>query len=320
MRESKCVILIIGAGPAGMATALELRKLGVDSIRILEREGEAGGIPRHSFHIGYGIKDLKRVISGPKYAARYRSQLKKVGQSIETEAIVTDWIDEKTVQVTSPKGIERITADKIVIASGARERNRSARLIAGSRTKGIFTTGSLQQLTYLGGAKRSGRAVVVGAEHVSFSAVMTLSHLGLRTSAVVTTGKRHETYWPLLVGAKLLYRFKYYKAVDEIEVIGSKQVEALKFKVGGRETTIPCEYVVFTGNWIPDNELVRKAGLELDSAKSPVIDSEFRTSKSHIFAVGNATLPIKSADTCAVQGKKLAKVLAREVRAGKSSR
>ena len=320
MRESKCDVLIIGAGPAGMATALELRRSGVESIRILERESQAGGIPRHSFHIGYGIKDLKRVISGPAYAERYRNSLTKLGQRIETETIVTDWIDDHTVQTTSPSGLERITAKHIVIASGARERNRSARLIAGSRTRGIFTTGSLQQLTYLGAAKRSGRAVIIGAEHVSFSAVMTLHHLGVKTSAVVTSNSKHDTYWPLLVGARILYRFKYYKAASEITVIGDKQVSAVKFKKNGNEITIPCEYVVFTGNWIPDNELVRKSGLALDETKSPVTDSEFRTSKRHIFAVGNATLPIKSADTCAVQGKKLARIIRDEIKAVPSSR
>jgi thioredoxin reductase len=313
MRESKCEVLIIGAGPAGMATAIELKELGIESIRIIEREVNAGGIPRHSFHIGYGIKDLKRVMSGPNYAKRYRDKLKTLSQSVETESIVTDWIDDKTVQVTSPNGIERIQASRIVIATGARERARNARLIAGSRTRGIFTTGSLQQFTYLGDSKRSGSAVVVGAEHVSFSAVMTLKHLGVKTSAVITTGKKHETYWPLLLGARILYRFKYYKEVSEIEVIGSTQVEGVKFKKGSKAISIPCQFIVFTGNWIPDNELARKAGLSLDESKSPVINNEFRTNKSHIFAVGNATLPIKSADTCAVQGRKLGKIIASEL-------
>jgi thioredoxin reductase len=313
MRESKCEVLIIGAGPAGMATAIELRKRGIESIRILEREVSAGGIPRHSFHIGYGIKDLKRVMSGPNYAKRYRDRLKAVGQIIETNSIVTDWVDEKTVQVTSPNGIERISAEKIVIAAGARERARNARLIAGSRTRGIFTTGSLQQFTYLGDSKRSGSAVVVGAEHVSFSAVMTLKHLGVTTSAVITTGKKHETYWPLILGARILYRFNYYKKASEIEILGDRQVEGVRFKKSGKEISIPCQYIVFTGNWIPDNELARKAGLLLDESKSPVIDGEFRTNKRHIYAVGNATLPIKSADTCALQGRKLGELIASEL-------
>ena len=81
----------------------------------------------------------------------------------------------------------------------------------------------------------------------------------------------------------------------------------------GKEISIPCQYIVFTGNWIPDNELARKAGLLLDESKSPVIDGEFRTNKRHIYAVGNATLPIKSADTCALQGRKLGEIIASEI-------
>jgi NAD(P)H-nitrite reductase large subunit len=87
----------------------------------------------------------------------------------------------------------------------------------------------------------------------------------------------------------------------------------VKFKKGSKAISIPCQFIVFTGNWIPDNELARKAGLSLDESKSPVINNEFRTNKSHIFAVGNATLPIKSADTCAVQGRKLGKIIASEL-------
>lgn len=63
-------VAVVGGGPAGLAAATALRKAGVGKVVVLEREAEPGGIPRHAKHQGFGLRDLHRALSGPRYAAR----------------------------------------------------------------------------------------------------------------------------------------------------------------------------------------------------------------------------------------------------------
>src|SRR5205823_2521647 len=139
-----------------------------------DREASAGGIPRHSDHPGYGIRDLKRCLSGPAYARRLVTTARNAGAEIQTPKMVTGWVGERTVEATSPHGRQHIHAKTIILATGARERPRPARLIPGDRPAGIYTTGQLQNLVHLHHRTPGTRAVIVGAELVSWSAAMTL--------------------------------------------------------------------------------------------------------------------------------------------------
>ena len=123
---------------------------------MLERESAAGGIPRHSDHLGYGIRDLRTVLSGPHYAHRLVAQALSAGADIRTEAMVTGWAGERALEVTSPRGREVIEASAVILATGARERPRPARLIAGDRPAGVYTTGHLQNLVHLHGRASAG--------------------------------------------------------------------------------------------------------------------------------------------------------------------
>ncbi len=96
MKQTKVDVLIIGAGPAGLAAAIELKKQGINTVRVVERENVAGGVPRHSFHPGYGVRDLKRFISGPKYANTYIKKALSAGVEINTNTTATN--------SSSPKG------------------------------------------------------------------------------------------------------------------------------------------------------------------------------------------------------------------------
>lgn len=133
-----------------------------------------GGIPRHSNHPGYGVRDLRRFISGPAYARRLTATARVAGAVLQTSAMVTGWAGERTLEITSPAGRRRLQAGAVVLATGARERPRPARLIPGDRPDGVYTTGQLQNLVHLYHAEIGRRAVVIGAELVSWSAVLTL--------------------------------------------------------------------------------------------------------------------------------------------------
>src|SRR5438309_692884 len=141
-------VLIVGAGPAGLAAAIELRRLGAGRVLVVDRETQAGGIPRHSNHVGFGIRDMRRFLTGPAYAARYVRLAEKYGVDIQTETTITGWQDAAHLTATSPAGLVTIQARAVVLATGCRERPRAARLIPGSRPPGIFTTGGLQNMVY----------------------------------------------------------------------------------------------------------------------------------------------------------------------------
>ena len=155
-------VAVIGAGPAGLAAAAELRAAGAGTVLVIEREAEPGGIPRHADHQGFGLRDLRRVLSGPGYAARCADRASKAGAELLLRTQVTGWTADGALEVTGPAGRSAIAARAIVLAAGCRERPRSARLVAGTRPQGVMTTGTLQQLVYLARERVGTRAVVVG--------------------------------------------------------------------------------------------------------------------------------------------------------------
>jgi NADPH-dependent 2,4-dienoyl-CoA reductase/sulfur reductase-like enzyme len=314
MKQSKVDVLIIGAGPAGLSAAIELKKSGVKEVRVIEREKYAGGIPRHSHHLGYGIRDLKRFLSGPRYANFYVERAKKLGVEISTKTTATDWIDKNTIKLTSPNGLEQVEARAIVLATGARERGRSARAVAGKRPAGIYTTGSLQQATYLENLYIGKRALIVGSEHVSFSAVITLKHGGVKTVAMIDQSSKHQTVFGIPTILKLIYRFKLHTATKLIEIQGDKRVTGALLEKGGKRWVVDVDTIVFTGDWIPDHELARKADIAIDSRyKSPIVGKDHQVAGANIYSIGNLILPIKAADQCALEGRKIAKVIAKRL-------
>lgn len=184
-------VAIVGAGPASLAAPPCPDDL---NVVVLERESEAGGTPRHCDHPGYGIRDFRTFISGPAYARRLTADAVAAGVDIRTDTMVTGWAGDTTLEVTSPQGRERLEARAVILATGARERPRSARLIPGDRGEGVYTTGHLQNIVHLKGGKVGTRAVVIGAELVSYSAVLTLKKAGCATALMTTRHATAESY------------------------------------------------------------------------------------------------------------------------------
>jgi thioredoxin reductase len=299
-------IVIVGGGPAGLAAAIELRRRGDGRVTVIEREREPGGIPRHADHAGFGLLDLRRVLSGPRYARRYAELAGRAGVELVTETMVTGWGPGRRMQLTGPGGRTELEPAVAVLASGCRERPRSARLVPGSRPAGVMTTGTLQQLVYLHGRRVGRRAVVVGAEHVSFSAVATLAHGGASVAALVTEQPRHQSLAAFRVGAAVRYRARVRTRTALTAIHGDPHVEAVELTEldSGRITTVPCDLVVFTADWIPDHELAVMAGCELDpGTRGPRVDAAQRTSTPGVFAAGNVVHPAETADVAALGGR-----------------
>jgi thioredoxin reductase len=299
-------VLVVGGGPAGLGCALELRRRGVAEVVVLDREAQAGGIARHCGHQGFGLRDLHRLMSGPRYARRYVEVARAAGVRVVEEAMVTGWSADGALEVTSPEGREAVRAAAVVLATGCRERPRSARLVPGSRPAGVMTTGQLQQLVELWHERVGTRAVVVGAEHVSFSALLTLARAGTEVVGMVTELPRHQSLEVVRLGASLRYRVPVWTRTTVADILGRTQVEEVELVDldGGAMRRVACDTVVFTGDWIPDHELAVTGGIELDpGTRGPRVDTELRTSRSGVFAAGNLLQGAEPADVAALSGR-----------------
>ena len=309
--------VIVGGGPAGLAAAIELRELGISPVTVIEREREAGGIPRHSDHTGFGLRDQRTVLSGPKYAARYRDLAEEAAVEVLTETMVTEWEGARQLKLTGPHGRWEIDPAAVVLATGCRERPRSARLVPGSRPPGVMTTATLQQLVHLRGRKVGRRAVIVGAEHVSFSAVATLAHGGASVAGLVTELPKHQSLRAFRAGAAVRYRAPVWSRTKVSAIHGSERVESVELTEidSGLTRTVECDLVVFTADWIPDHELAVMAGCELDlGTRRPLVDPALRTTKRGVFGAGNLLHPAETADVCALDGRHVAPSVAAYLR------
>jgi thioredoxin reductase len=306
-------VAVVGGGPAGLAAAVAIRRTGA-SVTVLEREQALGGIARHADHTGYGLREFHRLLRGPAYARRWAERAEHAGVVAETGTTVTGWSNDeattRTLTLTSPRGIRELRARAVVLATGTRERPRSARLVPGSRPAGVLTTGSLQQLVALGErtpriAALGRRAVIVGAEHVSFSAVLTLAHAGCATVAMVTPESRHQSYAALKAMTAGRHRAPVLTRTAVTEIRGRRIVEAVEITDLATGTTrlLDCDTVVFTGDWVPDHELARRGGLSIDHAtRAPRVDAGLRTDVPGVFAAGNLLHGAETASVCAASG------------------
>ncbi|MET9669971.1 FAD-dependent oxidoreductase [Streptomyces sp. NPDC006475] len=301
-------VLIVGAGPAGLAAATRLAAAGAGRVEVVEREQQAGGIPRHCCHGGFGLRDLQRPLSGPEYARRLVHDAVRSGARLRTGVTVTGWAGPRTLETVGPAGLETVTARAVVLATGARERPRSARLVPGTRPAGVLTTGELQQAVHLHDQWVGSRAIVVGAEPVAFSAVRTLRASGAETVAMVTEQPR--TPVPSLRRAvPLLAR------THVVELLGRRRLTGVRLgHEDGRTATLGCDTIVFTGDWIPDNELARRGGIALDAGtRGPAVDTAFRTAEPGVFAAGNLLHGGERAGVAAEEGSAAAEEVLRHL-------
>ncbi|MFD7861945.1 FAD-dependent oxidoreductase [Streptomyces sp. NPDC059783] len=312
-RERTVDVLVVGAGPAGLGAAAALAAAGVRRVEVLEREQAAGGVPRHCHHPGFGSTRAGGGSSGPEYARRCVTAAERAGATLRTGVTATGWTGPRTLDITGPGGLERITAGAVVLATGARERPRSARLVPGTRPEGVYTTGELQQAVHLHHQRIGRRAVVVGDEPISVAAAGTLRAAGVHLVARVTD--RPPALPAALapwLGAPLLTRTTVTALTGRTRLTGVALRHA-----DGRTTTLACDTVVFTGDWIPEHELARSGGVPLDpGTRGPAHDAAHRTARPGVFAVGNLLHAVERAGTAAAEGQAVAAPVLRYLTTG----
>ncbi|PKW11402.1 Thioredoxin reductase [Streptomyces sp. 1222.5] len=303
-------VLVVGAGPAGLTAAARLAAAGAGRVEVLERDTQPGGVPRYCVHGGFGA--WLRPLTGPRYARLLAEAAERAGAAVRTGVSALDWGSAGPVLCTAgPDGPETVEARAVVLATGARERPRAARLVPGTRPAGVFTTGELQQAVHLFGQHIGNRAVVVGAEDVSCTAADTVRAAGAQVVALVTELPRARTSRTRARSALLRHGVPLLTETTVTELLGHGRLSGVRVRHrDGRGAVVPCDTVVFTGDFVPEHELARRGGLALDPAtRGPAVDGSLHTSRPGVFAAGNLLHAAERARAAASEGVRVAEAV-----------
>lgn len=307
-------VAIIGSGPAGLAAATELKRLGVARVSVFEREGEAGGIPRHCAHPPFGLREHGRLQTGPAYARFNVESARRAGVDIHLRHSVVNLGLQGQLEIATPDGPLTVHAKRVLLATGARETPRSARLLGGDRPVGVINTGALQSYLYLQGLKPFERPLIVGTELVSLSAVMSCRRAGIRPVAMIEARQRPTVRWPMGLFPRLCGVPMHF-GCELLDIQGTTRVESARIRLAdGSIRQIDCDGVLLSGRFTPEASLVRMSHLHLDPASGgPSIDQFGRCSDSSYFAAGNLLRPIETAGWSYREGKRIAQLIASDL-------
>lgn len=301
-------VLVVGAGPAGLAAATELASAGRRVI-VLEREAEAGGIPRHCGHYPFGMREFHRVLRGPDYAARLRQAALAAGVTLRTGVSVTALRPGATVEITDDAGPATLTGQAVLLATGVRETSRAARLIGGVKPGGVIATGAFQGLVYINNQRPFQRPVILGTELVAFSALLTCRHAGIRPLAMIEPGDRPTVRAPAHWLAALM-RVPIHLQSDIAAIHGRSRVEGVTLSTPSGTVDLAADGVIVTGGFRPDAALLRGSHLDVDPASGgPVIDRWGRLSDPTYFAAGNLLRGVETAGWCWAEGRRTARAI-----------
>jgi NADPH-dependent 2,4-dienoyl-CoA reductase/sulfur reductase-like enzyme len=298
-----CAVAIVGGGTAGLSLATELRRLGVGDVVVIEREAEAGGVPRHCGHYPFGLREYGRLMKGPDYARRNVAQALAAGVRVLTGAAVTGLNPGGVLDVSSDAGSARLTASRVVLCTGVREASRAQRFLGGDRPPGVIATGTLQDMVYLKGHRPFAQPVILGSELVSLSAIMTCRHLGIAPLVMIEEEARLIARplfrpFPAVMGVGL------YTGVRDLRILGQGRVEAVSFRDrDGGAVTLETDGVIVSGRFRPEAALLSDSHLERDPGTGgPVIDQFGRCSDPSYFAAGNLLRAAETSGWCWREG------------------
>ncbi len=289
-------VVVIGGGPAGLAAALGARRAGAADVLLIERDKNLGGILNQCVHDGFGLFLYNESISGPEYAERLAEDAVKESVRCETGAMALDLSPDGMLRVNSRSGYRLIRASAVVLAMGCRERTREMIEIPGTRPAGIFTAGSAQNLVNLQNIRIGTNAVILGSGDIGLIMARRLVFEGIRVSGVFEimpwpNGLERNVRQCLLdfgIPLELSHTVIEVNGRDRVKSVTVAAVDDSLDPVPGTEREVPCDTLLLSVGLIPENELSKRAGVELSPLTGgAVVDETLMTSVPGIFSCGN---------------------------------
>jgi len=290
-------LVVIGGGPAGLASAISAYKEGIKDVLLIERDMELGGILPQCIHDGFGNFIFGELLTGPEYAQRYVDELKKTEIKVKLNTMVLEVNSNKRIIAVNPEdGLLEIEAKAIILGMGCRERTRANILIPGDRPSGIYTAGVTQRYMNIEGIMPGRKIVILGSGDIGLIMARRFTLEGAEVEGVYEIMPNPGGLTRNVVQCLEDYNIPLYLSHTITNIKGRSRVEGVTVaKVNSEmqpiketERFIPCDTVVLSVGLIPENELSQKAEVEIDwRTNGPIVDERMETSVPGIFACGN---------------------------------
>lgn len=290
-------LVIVGGGPAGLSAAKEAYDKGIDSILIIERDKELGGILNQCIHNGFGLHTFKEELTGPEYAQRYINLIKKTKVEIMLDTMVLNIGENHIIEaINSENGYMEIKGKAIILAMGCRERTRGAINIPGDRPSGIFNAGAAQRYINIEGYMPGKEVVILGSGDIGLIMARRMTLEGAKVKCVIELMPYSNGLNRNIVQCLQDYNIPLYLSHTIVDIKGKERLEKVimaevdenKKPIKGTEQEIKCDTLLLSVGLIPENELSNKAGIEGDKRTNGlVVNERMETSKEGIFACGN---------------------------------
>lgn len=290
-------LVVIGGGPGGLAAAIEAKKNGIDNILVIERDKELGGILQQCIHNGFGLHEFKEELTGPEYAQRFIEKLLEMNIEYKLDTMVLDLTEDKKIHaINSKDGYMVIEAKAVILAMGCRERTRGAISIPGDRPSGVFTAGAAQRFINMEGYMVGKKVLILGSGDIGLIMARRLTLEGAEVQAVVELMPFSGGLTRNIVQCLDDYNIPLYLSHTVIDIVGKERVEKVviakvdenRKPIPGTEREYECDTLLLSVGLIPENDISRKTGLEIDRRTNGLIVNEMmETSASGIFACGN---------------------------------
>ena len=322
-------LVIIGGGPAGLAAAYGAYQSGLRDILIIERDDTLGGILNQCIHNGFGLHRFKEELTGPEYAGRYEDMVKDTSVTVKTKTMALDISEDKLVTVlSSENGLEQIQAKAIVLAMGCRERSRGAISTPGDRVAGIYTAGAAQKYCNIDGYLVGKRVVILGSGDIGLIMARRMTLEGAKVLADVELCPYSNGLNRNIVQCLKDYDIPLYLSHTVTDIIADEEHHRVKqvviSKVDEKNRVIPgteirfdCDTLLLSVGLIPENELSKKANVQLDPrTRGAIVKDNLETSVEGIFACGNVLQVHDLVDYVSQEGEKAGKNAASYIKNG----
>ena len=290
-------LVIVGGGPAGLAAAVAARDNGIESILIIERDRELGGILNQCIHNGFGLHTFKEELTGPEYAARFAAQVLERGIEYKLNTMVMDiTADKKVTAMNREDGLFEIQAKAVILAMGCRERSLGALNIPGYRPAGIYSAGTAQRLVNMEGFMPGKKVVILGSGDIGLIMARRMTLEGAKVEVVAElmpySGGLKRNIVQCLddfgIPLKLSHTVVDIEGKERVEAVTIAEVGPDRKPIPGTEIRYECDTLLLSCGLLPENELSRSAGVELSPITSgPIVNDSLETSIDGVFACGN---------------------------------